>query len=81
MGVFIGPLIQPNQFQFFGHDRTSVAASHAPQLQAQADIFRHCAPGQERKLLKNHSDAVAAQTAQGAFIAAGNIDDTARVVE
>jgi len=51
------------------------------QLEPEADVVAHRAPGQQPELLEHHRYAVAAQPPQRRGIAARDVDDTVAVVE
>ncbi len=62
----VGPGVEIDHRQLLGDDRSRSALAHAAQLQAEADVLGHGAPGQQRELLEHHGDPLGAQAAERA---------------
>ena len=62
-------------------DPVALGLGHAAQLEAEGHVLGDRTPGQERELLEHHGDALHAQPAQGARVAARDVDRGALVVD
>ena len=61
--------------------RSRSALDNATQLQAEGDVLGDGAPGQKRELLEHHGDAMHPQAPQGLWVAGGDVDHAALVVD
>ncbi len=55
--IFLRPWREADQLELLCDPRLALGLGHAGELQAEADILGHGAPGQQRELLEHHGDA------------------------
>jgi hypothetical protein len=64
MRIFARPLVEIDQLELPCDALLALGVRHAGKFQAEADIFGHRAPGQQRELLEHHRDVLLAHVAQ-----------------